>query len=607
MPAFAGMTRVNLRIKVFRTFMDAILNPEQEELLKRTRDTLGQLRDLLGDTAASKEDRTALAESIRQLDDLFLLVVAGEFNSGKSAFVNAFLGQELQPEGVTPTTSQIYLLKYGEVTNLVPGDKGIWVQTAPIEMLKKISIVDTPGTNAILREHEALTAEFIPRSDLVLFITSADRPFSESERTFLTQIRDWGKKIVLLVNKVDILTRDGEQNQVLEFVRDSAKNLVGEISAVFPISAKQAQQAKAGQPQLWGKSGFEPLEQFIHDTLDDDGRFRLKLLNPLGVGLKLVRKQLSHSETDLTSLQDDRQLLDDIERQMLYYDEDMQRNFKARLSEIDNILYAMEKRGDEFFDEMIRFSRVTDLMRSRALEKAFETKVVADTPKQIENRVSELVDWMVEQDLRQWTAVAEHMAQRKEAHDNRVVGQSGPKEGTLAYDRARLVSSIGAATQRAVETYDKDKEAAELAEVARSAVVGTGLAGAAGAAGLGLALTGGLHLVFLDVTGIVAGIAFATLGALILPARRRKAKRELEEKLAALRQKLVGSLTEQFTREMGRGAQRIEDTIAPFARFVRAESDKISAQRDELVELEAHISGLQAQLKLKAIAEESGE
>ncbi|VAW31094.1 hypothetical protein MNBD_CHLOROFLEXI01-4775, partial [hydrothermal vent metagenome] len=181
--------------------MDAILNIEQEELLKRTRDTLGQLRDLLADTAASDEDRTALADSIRQLDDLFLLVVAGEFNAGKSAFINALLGQELQAEGVTPTTSQIYLLKYGELTNQVPGDKGIWVQTAPIEILKKISIVDTPGTNAILREHEALTAEFIPRSDLVLFITSADRPFSESERTFLTQIRDWGKKIVLLINK----------------------------------------------------------------------------------------------------------------------------------------------------------------------------------------------------------------------------------------------------------------------------------------------------------------------------------------------------------------------------------------------------------------------
>ncbi len=583
--------------------MDAILNTEQEELLKRTRDTLGRLRDLLGDTAASKENRTALADSIRQLDDLFLLVVAGEFNSGKSAFINAFLGQELQTEGVTPTTSQIFLLKYGEVTNQVPGDKGVWVQTAPIEMLKKISIVDTPGTNAILREHEALTAEFIPRSDLVLFITSADRPFSESERTFLAQIRDWGKKIVLLVNKTDILSKEGERNQVIEFVKESAKNLVGEISAVFPISAKQAQQAKAGQPQLWQQSGFEPLEQFIHDTLDDDGRFRLKLLNPLGVGLKLVRKQLSYSESDLASLEEDRQLLDDIERQMLYYDEDMQRNFKARLSEIDNVLYEMEKRGNDFFDETMRLGRIPDLMRARQMEKAFEQEVVGQTPRDIESRVSELIDWMVEQDLRQWTAIADHMAQRKEAHDNRVVGQAGPKEGTLAYDRQRLIDSIGAATRRAVETYDKEKEAMEMASAARTAVVNTGLAGVG--VGLGVLITVVAHTAFFDYTGIFAGIAAAALGLLVLPARKRKAKAEFAEKLADLRQKLVSSLTEQFTREMRRGAQRIEDTIAPFARFVRAENDKISAQRDELVELEAHISGLQAQLKLKAIAEES--
>jgi hypothetical protein len=479
------------------------------------------------------------------------------------------------------------------------------VQTAPIEMLKKISIVDTPGTNAILREHESLTAEFIPRSDLVLFITSADHPFSESERTFLTQIRDWGKKIVLLINKADILTGDAERNQVIEFVKDSAKNLVGEISAVFPISAKLAQQAKAGQPQLWPQSGFEPLEKFIHDTLDDDGRFRLKLLNPLGVGLKLVRKQLTSSETDLTSLQDDRQLLSDIERQMVYYDEDMQRNFKARLSEIDNILYEMEKRGNDFFDETMRLGRIPDLLRARQMEKAFELQVVGETPREIESRVSELIDWMVEQDLRQWTAVAEHMAQRKEAHDNRVVGQAGPKEGTLAYDRQRLIDSIGAATRRAVETYDKEKEAAEMASAARTAVVNTGLAGVG--VGLGVLITVVAHTAFFDFTGIFAGIAAAALGLLVLPARKRKAKAEFAQKLAELRQKLVSSLTEQFTREMRRGAQRIESTIAPFARFVRAEHDKISAQRNELVELEAHISGLQAQLKLKAIAEESGD
>ena len=585
--------------------MDAILTPEQEELLKRTRDVLGQLRELLGAANTVPEDRAALADSIRQLDELFLLVVAGEFNSGKSAFINALLGQNLLQEGVTPTTSQIFLIKYDENAQQIPSDKGLWIQTAPVEILQKISIVDTPGTNAILREHEALTAEFIPRSDLVLFITSADRPFTESERTFLAQIRDWGKKIVLVVNKIDILGEAAEREQVIAFVKDAANNLVGEISAVFAVSAKQAQQAKSGQPQLWDGSGFEALEQFIHDTLDDDGRFRLKLLNPLGVGLKLVKKQLASAGHDLDSLQEDQQLLDDIQRQMVYYDEDMQRTFQARMSEIDNVLYGMENRGNAFFDEYIRFGRIPDLIRSSKIEKAFEEQVVADSPKQIERQVDELIDWMVEQDLRQWTAVADHMAQRRDAYDNRVVGQAGPKEGTLAYDRQRLINSIGLATEKAVASYDRDKEAEQIAEAARTAVFNTGLAGIG--VGIGVAIAAAAHVVWLDVTGILAGLTAAALGLFILPSRRRKAKKELAEKLAALRHDLTTSLTEQFEREMRRGAQRIEDTIAPFARFVRAENERLTAQRDELVEIEAHIVGLQAQLNLQKFAENDVE
>ena len=84
------------------------------------------------------------------------------------------------------------------------------VVTAPVELLRDLNIVDTPGTNAIHREHERLTREFVPRADLVLFVTSADRPFTESERAFLESIRDWGKKIVVVVNKADIFETDGE-------------------------------------------------------------------------------------------------------------------------------------------------------------------------------------------------------------------------------------------------------------------------------------------------------------------------------------------------------------------------------------------------------------
>ncbi len=571
--------------------MELVLNNEQEELLRQTRGTLGRLRETLAETATEPAARKALADSIGQLDELFLLVVAGEFNSGKSAFINALLGERLQEEGVTPTTDQIYWLKYGEGGEKVPGEKGIWIRRAPMELLRKISIVDTPGTNAIMRDHEALTSEFIPRSDLVLFITSADRPFTESERSFLTQIKDWGKKIVLVVNKIDILDNAQDVEKVVTFVSDAAQQLTGSAPTVFAVSARQAQQADDG-------GGFAPLEAYIQETLDDDGRFRLKLLNPLGVGSRLLAGELAAIQADLDVLAEDRALLDDIQRQMLYYNEDMQRNFQARLAEIDSLLFEMEKRGNEFFDDRMRLARIPDLLRSKQLESDFEKEVVADTPDQIERLVSELVDWMVEQDLRQWTAVSDHLTERSAEHQGRIVGGSGPREGTLAYDRQRLIDSIGASTRQAVDSFDKEKEAEELAQSARTAVVGTGLAGVG--VGLGVAVAVATHAVFLDFTGIAAGVAAATLGLLIIPARKRKAKRQYAQKLTDLRTSLVDSLTTQFGREMRRSTQRLEDTIAPFTRFVRAEDEKLAGQRDRLLALDAQIAGLQAILSGEA-------
>lgn len=573
--------------------MDVILTKAQEALLKETRDALGRLRDVLAAGATDPAGRAALAESIRQLDELFLLVIAGEFNAGKSAFINALLGQKLQPEGVTPTTDQIYLLRYGETSQRMPGENGVWIQTAPVELLSKLTVVDTPGTNAIVREHEALTSEFIPRSDLVLFITSADRPFTESERAFLDQIRNWGKKIVLVINKIDIFDNEAELSQVINFVGEAARSLVGDVAAVFPVSARLAQAAKSGQPDKWAASRFEPLESYIRDTLDDEGRFRLKLLNPLGVGGRLIREQLEGLNADLATLSEDSSLLDDIRGQMTYYDEDMQRNFKARIAEIDSLLYAMEKRGNDFFEDRLRIGRIPDLLRSKQLEQDFQDEVVVDTPRQIEDRVNELVDWMVQQDLRQWTAVADHLGRRRDAYQGRIVGDS-PREGTLAWDRGRLIDSIGRSTRQAVESYDQTREAAELAASARQAVVNAGLAGVGASIGVIIAVVA--HTAFLDFTGIFAGVAAAALGLLVLPARKRKAKKEFSEKLDDLRRRLVDNLQQQFEREMRHSAQRVEDTIAPFDRFVRSERDRLTTRQQSLQGLSATVSDLTRRL-----------
>jgi hypothetical protein len=95
---------------------------------------------------------------------------------------------------------------------------GYYERFLPSELLKVINIVDTPGTNVILERQQRLTEEFVPRADLILFVISADRPFTESEVTFLKYIAKWDKKVVYLLNKADILQPD-EIAEVATFVQ----------------------------------------------------------------------------------------------------------------------------------------------------------------------------------------------------------------------------------------------------------------------------------------------------------------------------------------------------------------------------------------------------
>src|ERR671915_241415 len=82
--------------------------------LAEEREWLGKLQRALVRFDTPAEDKSALARSIAQLDRLFLLVVIGEFNAGKSAFVNALVGARVLEEGVTPTTTKLQVLQYGE-------------------------------------------------------------------------------------------------------------------------------------------------------------------------------------------------------------------------------------------------------------------------------------------------------------------------------------------------------------------------------------------------------------------------------------------------------------------------------------------------------------
>jgi small GTP-binding protein len=571
-----------------------ILNEQQDALLKDERQLLNNLRLALGRFGASPQDLETLGKSIEQLDDLFLLVVVGEFNAGKSALINALLGQSLLKEGVTPTTTEINLLRYGESQSSSLIDRHQQVLSLPAALLSEISIVDTPGTNAILRTHEALTSEFVPRSDLVLFITSADRPFTESERAFMEKIRDWGKKVVIVINKIDILHRPGDLDEIVAFVSENARGLLGLTPEIFPLSARQALRAKLGEPELWALSRFEALESYIHDTLDESGRLRLKLLNPLGVGSHLVQGNLATVGSRLELLQDDFNLLNDVEAQLKVYQEDMQRDFALRTADMENVLYEMEQRGDAYFEETFRLARIFDLLSKDRIQREFEVQVIADAPAQVEKRTGQMIDWLVDSDLRQWRAVTEHLANRRRVHQERIVG--GATSEGFHYDRERLVDNVGREAQRVVDTYDRAAEASGIAEGARQAVAASA-AIEVGALGMGALITALATTMAADVTGILLASLVAVLGLFVIPARRRSAKKEMSTKVASLRERLVGALKIQFDGELSRSLAHINETIAPYTRFVRAERGKLADTRAELLAIQNGLERLKGSVE----------
>jgi small GTP-binding protein len=556
-----------------------ILNKNQDELLAENRRLLGDLQTVLARFDASADDQATLKRSAVQLDELFLLVVAGEFNAGKSAFINALLGGKILEEGVTPTTTHVHIIKYGPAVERVPLEQALDIVTAPVELLQDINIVDTPGTNAIHREHEAITREFVPRSDMVLFVTSADRPFTESERAFLQGIRDWGKKIVVVINKIDIMETPEDAERVVGFVAENAKILLGVVPEIFPVAARLALRGKMnGDGALLAQSRFEALENFIVHTLDEKERVRLKLLNPLGVAEHLAKRYLDITEGRLKLLQEDFAAIEDIERQMALFKEDMQREFRFRLTDVDVVLHDFENRGIAFFDETMRIARVFDMLNKSKMKADFERTVVADLPLLTERRVAEIIDWLVSSELRQWQAVTEHLARRRSEHADRIVGQVGRN---FDYDRTRLLDSVGRAAQRSVESYDREREATRLADSVQVAVAGTALA-EVGAIGLGAVLTHLAVTAAADFTGILAASTIAILGFFIIPNRRGEAKKDLREKIAALRESLMSSLTAQFDREIEGSLRRIDEAIGPYTRFVRSERDHLNASSEEL-------------------------
>lgn len=576
----------------------SMLTDEQSRFLHDEKEVLTNALLQLAETETPKDALATLQKAILQLDELFLLVVVGEFNSGKSALINAILGERILAEGVTPTTSRVTLIKWGEHKSELVVDEGFAIVTHPLPLLKELNIVDSPGTNAIIRQHERLTEEYVPRSDLVLFTTSADRPMTESERQFLEHILAWGKKVVFVLNKTDIFEEESGLQEVKEFILKNAITILGNAPDLFPVSARLAQRASLAKDeseriQLRADSHLDELEQYIDTTLDDSSRLQLKFQNPLGVAENVVAQTTKLVQAQSDDLEEDTKTVNSLEAAIAAYERELALERAPRLAEVENVLNKLELRGLDFFDRTLRLTNIRHLMRGEQVRAAFEKEVLADIPQQIEDHVQQLIDWLVEKDLREWQQVMAYLQRRQVQNIDRVVSDGLGKQTNL---RRELIAKVGANVKKIVESYDRTREASELAANVESAVAKTALF-EAGAVGLGALVATALLSSALDITGIIAAGTLAVVGFFVIPYKRKQAKDNFREKIVKMRTNLLETLTDTFSKETQKSISDLKENIAPYTRFVHAEKERIGKTQATLAELRQNLASLRARIE----------
>jgi len=251
-----------------------------------TRSRLGNavyaLARLAENCGVSPAHVNVLRNLMANLKDPFLFVVVGEVNAGKSTLLNGLFGEDFCKADVIPTTDRIGYFKHGAEVHEVEIDEHLVELYRPNEFLKDFNVVDTPGTNSIEAEHQAITERFVPMADLVIFVFSVTNPWGASTWQLLDQIHgDWRKNIVFVLQQSDLRSPE-EVDAILDHLQKVTTHRYGTTFPTFAVSGKKALMAKTSgvdKDRLRKESNFEPFEHYISDVVEGSETRITKVVN----------------------------------------------------------------------------------------------------------------------------------------------------------------------------------------------------------------------------------------------------------------------------------------------------------------------------------------
>ena len=531
----------------------------------------------------SDEDlKNKLTSVIENLDNLFSIVFIGEFSTGKSSIINTLLGQDALPEGITPTTDEITVMRYGE-QNTEFMDNGIHYISMPQDRLKGILLVDTPGTNVTIEQHQKITEEFIPKADIVFFTIGAERAVTGSEAKLIEFIKqEWLKNIVFVLNKIDIAKDVQELNQLVTHTTGELERAFNFKPHLIPISAKMARESRSGSDSgLYARSGFEELEDFIFKTLGEEERVKMKIQSSSELALSLCAETEKAINTNLDKISQDNEKLSEFQRKLDGMKGEIIENSSQFTERIRSRLLEFKTRGVSFIDDLIRFQNIFKLISKQKIANEFESKVSRQTVAELEKDLDAMVSW-TEKSARTL------LDNTIDFYNNSLKPDTVSMTSGFTYDRTRLIDTVRSELEAKRKTIDPSVLGGNLVDSARGAVASV-LGVQVGTLAVGTAVVTAFSSFIVDITGILATIAVMATAFAILPKKRRDAMKEFNNKVDALIEELTSSVSSQLERDFDGISLQVTDSLVPLKNFYKIESEKLEESKKRVHEIKEKI------------------
>jgi ribosome biogenesis GTPase A len=539
---------------------------------------LNQLQDF-----ATEINNSKLQITIRNLrtniKEPFLFVVVGEVKAGKSSFINALLQAEICKTAADPCTDVIQQIVYSDRRFEQPVNQYLRKVGLPNEILKTLSVVDTPGTNTIVENHQEITKEFIPNSDLIFFVFFAKNPYTRSAWELLDYVNsEWRKKVVFVLQQAD-LTKPAELAKNREKLVELALQKGIQSPIVFATSVEWEVN---GESEI---SGFREVRNYIQQTLKDGSTKKIKLQGVARTSeqiINLLRQDLVSVQQQLIT---DRAIVSKIKSKL-------QQNKRQSGFELESLINRLLNKYDtivarvkaDFREQLSLFTLVKGSFAVLFRSKKSAPTWMDELKQSCENELRASLGEISQDGIKHFVGGIRKLLQSlvEDLQDIKVnqITTNAITVNTIE-SRQEIVEDV----QQKVATLLDDKSFLHSIESIEASVAPRFLGGGA-ATVAGTAIAALTEIVLLDIIGTAfagVGLLFAG-GTLVL--KKRKIIKQFEDKLDSEKVRFERELSAKLNSKLDIIYEEIERNFVNIYNYVEAEEQKVLPLIDRFKQIE---------------------